>query len=322
VGGPRVPRVGSGGIICPVCQSTDVVRKYGGEITSGKDISFSYTFSPEHSKTLDVYSCNACTHKFSHPIPEDIGVNYKDVVDDEYLKHQTSRQLTARKVLRTLTAHRRGGKLVDVGCATGDFVEVANQSGFDAEGLEPCAWSAGLARRRGLTVHQELLNQFADEHPGEYDVATLWGVIEHFADPGGEVERLAKILKPGGLLAIWTGDVDSIVSRILKRKWWYWQGQHIQYFTHKSLEHLLRTSGLEVVDSKLYPFAASYETLFNSLKRYHSHRALTFLSKPFFALRAIWYLYLPGEMFVIARKVGKPSSSATAGSAAAQVVRT
>jgi hypothetical protein len=42
--------------------------------------------------------------------------------------------------------------------------------------------------------------------------------------------------------------------------------------------------------------------MFNSLKRYKSHRALTTLLKPIFAVRPIWYLYLPGEMFVIARK--------------------
>jgi SAM-dependent methyltransferase len=275
---------------------------YAPQIASGRDVSFSYTFSPEHSKTFGVYSCSRCSHKFCHPIPDDIGVNYKNVVDEEYLKHAPSRQLASRKVLRTLTEHRREGKLVDVGCATGDFVHEAKNSGFDSEGLEPCAWSAEIARRRGLVVHEDLLEQFANKHPGEYDIATLWGVIEHFADPAAEVERLARILKPGGLLAIWTGDTDSITSRILGRKWWYWQGQHIQYFTHKSLERLLSMGGLRIVDSKLYPFAASYETLFNSLKRYRSHRVLTTLVKPIFALKPIWYLHLPGEMFVIARK--------------------
>jgi SAM-dependent methyltransferase len=275
------------------------------QITSGRAVSFSYTFSPEHSKTFGVYSCRKCSHKFCHPVPDDIGINYKDVVDEEYLKHDRSRQLASREVVRTLTEHKRDGKLLDVGCATGDFLEEAKNAGFDGEGLEPCAWSAAIARQRGMVVHQELLEQFAHKHPEEYDVATLWGVIEHFADPGAEVERLGSILKPGGLLAIWTGDTDSITSRLLGRKWWYWQGQHIQYFTHKSLERLLSKGGLQIVDSRIYPFAASYETLFNSLKRYRSHRVLTALLKPLFAIRPIWYLRLPGEMFVIARKVAQ-----------------
>jgi len=289
-------------IECPVCKNNDVREAYPAQITSGKDVSFSYTFSPEHSKTFGVYGCTNCTHKFCHPIPADIGVNYKDVVDEEYLKHEGSRKLASRKLLRALMVHCPNGKLVDIGCATGDFLQEAKASGFNAEGIEPCAWSAEVARRRGIVVHQELLEQAADRHPAEYDIATLWGVIEHFADPAAEVARIARILKPGGLFAIWTGDVDSITSRILGRKWWYWQGQHIQYFTDKSLERLLSKAGFEVVDSKLFPFAASYDTMFNSLKRYRSHKVLTSLLKPLFAVRPIWYLYLPGEMFIIARR--------------------
>jgi 2-polyprenyl-3-methyl-5-hydroxy-6-metoxy-1,4-benzoquinol methylase len=290
-------------IECPVCKSHDVNEAYPPQITSGKDVSFSYTFSPEHSRTFAVFGCKKCGHKFCHPIPADIGVNYKDVVDEEYLKHAESRRLASRKLLRTLKSHRPAGRLVDIGCATGDFLTEAKAIGFESEGIEPCAWSADVARQRGFVIHQELLEQAADRHPQEYDVATLWGVIEHFADPAAEVERIARILKPGGLLAIWTGDVDSITSRVLGRKWWYWQGQHIQYFTNKSLERLLSNAGFEVVDNKLFPFAASYDTIFNSLKRYKSHRALTTLLKPVFAVQPIWYLYLPGEMFVIARKV-------------------
>lgn len=288
---------------CLICHSSRVEEVHKPQITSGESVSFSYTFSPEHSKTLGVYGCTNCTHQFCHPVPADIGVNYKEVVDEEYLKHDVSRKLAARKLLSKLTKYRTSGKLVDIGCATGDFLEEAEKAGFDAEGIEPSAWSSKISTERGFVVHQELLAEFADKHPQEYDVATLWGVIEHFADPAAEVARIQKILKPGGLFLIWTGDVDSITSQLLGRKWWYWQGQHIQYFTKKSLERLLTESGFEVVANKLYPFAASYETLHNSLKRYRSHGLLTKMLKPIFAAKPTWYLYLPGEMFVIARKI-------------------
>jgi SAM-dependent methyltransferase len=287
---------------CPICQSTAVNEVYPAQITSGKDISFSYTFSPSHNSTFAVYGCKVCTHKFCYPIPGDIGVNYKEVVDVEYLKHDASRRLSSRKLLRTLIAHQRGGKLVDIGCATGDFLQEANAFGYRGEGIEPCVWSSEIAKERGLVVHQQLLEEFAKDHPEQYDVATLWGVIEHFADPVAETRRIARLLKPGGLLAIWTGDVDSVTSRVLGRRWWYWQGQHIQYFTHRSLGRLLAGEGLRVATSKIYPFAASFDTISNSLRRYRSHRTLTSLLKPAFLLRPIWYLYLPGEMFVLARK--------------------
>ena len=294
--------------ICPVCQSPDVTEVFPPQISSGKEISFSYTFSPAHNKTFGIFGCKACSHQFCYPVSSDIGMNYKDVVDDEYIKHEMPRRLTARKLLQTLAAYKSSGKLVDVGCATGDFLVEAKGRGFDVEGIEPCAWSGNIARGRGLVVHPQLLQEFAAGHHERYDVATLWGVIEHFADPAAEVQRIASILKPGGLLALWTGDVESITSRALGRRWWYWQGQHIQYFTHRSLVRLLSTAGFGVVASKTYPFAASHETISNSLKRYRYQPLWSALLKPVVAVRPILYLYLPGEMLVIAEKRTSASS--------------
>jgi 2-polyprenyl-3-methyl-5-hydroxy-6-metoxy-1,4-benzoquinol methylase len=287
---------------CPVCDSHDTQQAHAAEITSGKEISFSYTFSREHNRTLAVHRCSRCSHQFCSPIPHDIAVNYCDVVDEEYLKHESSRRVAAKALLSRLASHRRSGKLLDIGCATGDFLVEAADYGFDVEGLEPSVWSSSAARKRGLQVHQELLEAFADQHPEQYDVATLWGVIEHFANPVAEVGRIARILKPGGHLALWTGDVDSITSRVLGRRWWYWQGQHIQYFTRKSLELVLSSGGLNVVASHLYPFGASRETLANSLRRYRPHRLLNTLLRPAFLVKPVWFLRIPGEMFVIARK--------------------
>jgi SAM-dependent methyltransferase len=292
---------------CPICRSAKVREVYPAEITSGKDVSFSPTFSPAHNKTFGVYRCETCTHEFCHPVSADIGASYKDVVDAEYLRHAASRRLTARRLVQTLAAVAPTGKVVDIGCATGDFLEEARAGGFDCEGIEPCAWSGAIARERGFVVHPELLSEFSPGHRDEYDIATLWGVIEHFADPVAEVRRIAGILKPGGLLAIWTGDVDSITSRGLGRRWWYWQGQHIQYFTRRSLDRLLVSEGLSVVEARIYPFAASRATISNSLRRYRHHRLLSALVSPLFAIKPIWYLYLPGEMFVIARK--EPTAS-------------
>lgn len=288
--------------LCPVCRSNSVLKKRDSEIESGKEISFSYTFSPSHNRALAVYGCLECSHVFCSPIPDDIGVNYKDVVDQEYLKHQLSRNITNNEVLRVLKTHKSGGKLLDIGCATGDFIEVAQKMGFQSEGVEPSVWSSTIARKRGLVIHQELLKDFADQHLDEYDIVTLWGVIEHFSDPAAEIQRIQKVLKPGGILAIWTGDASSITALVLGRKWWYWQGQHIQYFTHRSLKKLVSNAGFDHLETHTYPFAASYETISNSLRRYKAHKFLTALAKPLFMFKRNYILKLPGEMFFIAQK--------------------
>jgi 2-polyprenyl-3-methyl-5-hydroxy-6-metoxy-1,4-benzoquinol methylase len=291
---------------CPVCDSVETQPWYPAEIQDAEQVSFSYTFSPHHNRTFQVLRCRICTHAYCFPIPADIARHYRDVMDEEYLRHETSRILSAGAVLEVLKKHRPCGRLLDVGCATGDLLVAATRLGFEAEGLELSDWSSTIARKRGFTVHQERLGGLAERSPATYDLITLMGVIEHFAQPREELAHLSRLLKPGGILAIWTGDVDSSLSRILGRGWWYWQGQHIQYFTRRSLTRLSRDAGLHVVATSLYPFAATQDTIGNSLRRYRSHRFLTWLLRPLFALKPVWLLRLPGEMLHLARRPEAP----------------
>jgi 2-polyprenyl-3-methyl-5-hydroxy-6-metoxy-1,4-benzoquinol methylase len=287
---------------CPVCDSAETQPWYPAQIQDAEQVSFSYTFSPGHNRTFQVLRCRVCTHAYCFPIPADIARHYRDVMDEEYIRHETSRILSAGAVLEASKKHQPGGRLLDVGCATGDLLVAATRLGFEAEGLELSDWSSTIARKRGFTVHQERLGDLAQRSSATYDLITLMGVIEHFSEPREEMAHLSRLLKPGGLLAIWTGDVDSSLSRILGRRWWYWQGQHIQYFTRRSLTRLSRGAGLEVVATSRYPFAATQDTIRNSLRRYRSHQLLNGLLRPLFALKPVWFLRLPGEMLHFARR--------------------
>jgi SAM-dependent methyltransferase len=289
-----------------VCGAVDVRPWYAGDIIDPADVSFTYTFRPGDRRVFPVMRCGACTHAFCSPVPSDIAKHYRDVVDQEYLRHEASRMLAAEAVLRPLSVKRPGARLLDVGCATGDLLMVASGLGFAGEGLELSDWSSRIARSRGLAIHQEPLESLARRVPGTFDVITLLGVIEHFASPRAEVAHIARLLAPGGVLVIWTGDVDSVVSRLLGRQWWYWQGQHIQYFTRRSLQTLMTGRGLDVAETRLFPFAATRETIANSLRRYRLHRLFTGLLRPLFMIRSVWFLYLPGEMLLFAVRPERP----------------
>ena len=289
---------------CPVCAGTELVELYPAEIKGADEVSFSYSFSPAHNKLFRVVRCanKKCTHVYCTPIPDMIADNYREVVDEEYLKHGASRRAAADACLVAIRKLVPKGRLLDVGCATGDFLLSAREAGFEAEGAELSAWSSKIARERGFTVHGKLASELAATHAGVYDVITLWGVIEHFSHPAQVLTELRALLKPGGIIAIWTGDVDGLCARILGRRWWMWMGQHIQYYTAISLALQLETTGYKVEARLRYPFGATYEAISNSLRRYWGNSVIRFLMRPAFALKPVWYLRLPGELYYIGRR--------------------
>ncbi len=289
---------------CPVCKSSKVVELYPSNIELSK-LSFTYTKTPDSNKTFRVVRCISCTHVFCSPIPKNIYKNYEDVVDHEYLNYMDSLRISAGLVLPIIVKNKPKGRLLDVGCATGEFLTVAKDFGYSIEGLELSKWSSRIARKKGLRVYTESLESLAKRFPGRFDVITLFGVIEHFEFPADEVNYLNKLLKTGGILVIWTGDVDSIMSKILRRRWWYWQGQHIQYFSHKSLNVLSKVCGFKHITTEVYPFVATYGLMNNYLGRYYFRPWVMVFLKPFFRIKRIWTIRLPGEMLWIGRKVNK-----------------
>jgi SAM-dependent methyltransferase len=288
---------------CVICGGSDLDEVRPADIERLDQVSFSYSFRPEHTRTFRVVRCASCTHVFCAPLPARVTESYHDVVDEEYLKHAESRRLAAAAVLRTVAAHTSGRRLLDVGCATGDFLEAGREAGFVGEGVELSSWSCAIARERGFTVHEESLAAFAARGAPPFDVVTLVGVIEHFPDPLAELHNIATLLRPGGLVVIWTGDVSAWLPRLLGRRWWYWQGQHIQYFTQASLARASRLAGLDPVVTERYPFAATAGTITNSLRRYPLHGALSAAARLAFRVKPIIYLRLSGEMLFLARRI-------------------
>lgn len=290
--------------VCPVCKSKNTYEIYPENINIGKII-FTYEFTPESQKTFRVVRCRECSHVFCSPLPKNMYKNYEDVVDREYLRHSQTRILSSKAVLNTIKNLVSSGRLLDVGCATGDFLSAAKDCDYSVEGLELSRWSSEIVKNKGILVHKKLLKLLSGQFPERFDIITMFGVIEHFQSPFDEMRHINKLLKPGGLVVIWTGDVNGLMSRILGRRWWYWQGQHIQYFTHASLNRLALSTGFKHIATKLYPIAATYEQVDNSLSRYKFKRYLIPLIKLIFLIKPVWYLRMPGEMLWFGRKSPK-----------------
>ena len=228
---------------CPVCGAVDYQELYPDKLGNGLP-KFGYDFSPRHSDHYRVVRCAHCQHAYCSPRPANLYRSYLDVQDAEYLRNEAQRVATYEKTIDTIRRFKPQGKLLDVGCASGDFLAVARRN-YGVEGLELSRWAAALARERGYAVHACRLSELLQSTL--YDVVTMWGVIEHFEFPRHELAEIRRLLTPHGLVCLWTGDIDSLPSRLLGSKWWYVQGQHIQFFSLRSLDGLFASAGFFVL---------------------------------------------------------------------------
>lgn len=284
---------------CPVCTSEEFEILYPNTI-GDRLPRFDYNFSYEHTLTYRIVRCKKCRHAYSSPRPENLYLYYRDVVDLEYLKNQVQRIKNFEIIVEKLTNFITSGRLLDVGCSTGDFLSVA-QNHFAAEGLELSSWASKHAANRGFTIHTCTLEDLKANQP--YNLVTLWGVIEHFEYPRNEVRHINRILEMGGFVSLWTGDIDSILSFLLRRKWWYIQGQHIQFFSLSSLDRLFQNSGFERIFLEDYPYIMTASSIAMSLRRYPWLGKIPgkILNIPWLADKT-FTIKLPGELFAIYKK--------------------
>ncbi len=141
-------------------------------------------------------------------------------------------------------------RLLDVGCSSGAFLGSAVKLGFRAEGVEPAPRAAATAIAQGLAVFQGLLHdaRFAD---ARFDAISLLEVIEHLKDPLSLLVECHRVLRPGGVMLIGTGNAASWSAQAFGSSWEYFNiekhGGHISFFNPDSLAKLASQAGLERV---------------------------------------------------------------------------
>ena len=104
-------------------------------------------------------------------------------------------------------AKRSPGRLLDVGCTTGFFLEAAAERGWDAHGMELNPYAAQVALAKGLQVRQEMIEE-ADYEPESFDAVTIFDVVEHVRKPVEMLEKIASLLRPGGVVLLYTPNWD------------------------------------------------------------------------------------------------------------------
>lgn len=173
----------------------------------------------------------------------DSSLGYKD-----YTEIQDVLVETAKLRLRELEKFCSSGKLLDIGCATGEFLEVADHRGWLVQGIEISTYAANIAKDKGIPVFAGVLEE-AKFPFGSFDVVTMWDLIEHIKDPLNHLREIKRILKPNGFIGISTPNFESLRARIEGRNWWGFKEsqEHLYFFSPKTLRNMLEKTGFEIV---------------------------------------------------------------------------
>ncbi len=158
------------------------------------------------------------------------------------------RGFEARKLRRVLR-WKQGGRLLDIGCAKGEFLSVA-QSQFEVQGVEVSPTALQRSRAMfGARVFSGDVREagFPDEG---FDVITLFSTVEHLSDPLAVLRECRRLLRDGGVLVVKTPNFSSLNRRILRGGWsGYKLPEHRFFFNPRGLRLLFARAGLEPLPS-------------------------------------------------------------------------
>lgn len=274
-----------------------------------------------YGKSRDLYLCNECRTRFYLPQPtgEELEIAYGE---DYYGASETKfRWSLVEKVVDHYRCGRArlickwsGGKgnILDVGCGNGRVLHHLHQMGdFRLFGTEMPGNSAERAKQY-KEIHL-FTGAFADAdfQPDTFDVISLFHVYEHLPDPSAALEKMDRLLKPGGILILSFPNIESLQARVLGPHWLHLDPPRHLFFPDPSrLTAELRKKGFRLVNRKYFSpeqnpagavqgllnlWSGKRDLLFERMKGNRSYLAGTkgitlFLHKVFFLVAMPWFM--------------------------------
>lgn len=150
------------------------------------------------------------------------------------------------------------GRWLDIGCGAGLLVTLARDAGYLAEGIELSADRRAVASRNtGAVIHGRPVEEvgFAD---GTFSVISLINVFSHLTSPLATLAELRRVLAPGGVLILATGEVAEGVKKSHVHRWNL--GDHLYFLGDRTMSTYARRVGLRIVHHDRVPLASTQYT--------------------------------------------------------------
>ena len=247
---------------CPVC---------GGQHIHPQLNAVDHTVSNE---TFAIWHCDDCTLRFTQDVPNQdaIGAYYQS---DNYISHSDSKEGLINKLyhkVRVLTLKSKRnlvlkhtglqkGKILDIGCGTGAFLNSMQTAGWDITALEPDP-TARLKAKELYGIQPDPPGKLFELSENSYNAITMWHVLEHVHELHAYMEKISKLLAPRGKLFIAVPNYTSKDAAAYGANWAaYDVPRHLYHFSPQSMELLAGKHGLRIAAYKPMWFDSYYVSM-------------------------------------------------------------
>ncbi len=235
------------------CEGTKIIHQMPDWVFGKQDILFTFV------------ECTNCGLVYQNPRPtsDEMAQYYPENYDCypvDIFSEEKTKGLMRRVILYGMTRrfssvrkYKHKGRLLDIGCATGAFLESilyiqGSQKGgkWELFGVEISPYAAEIARKKGLNIVTGTLKD-ANFSRDSFDAITLWDVFEHLHDPTADLEELYRVLKTDGILVMRVPNIDCWDAKLFGKYWvGYEPPRHLYIFGRETIVHILERNGFKV----------------------------------------------------------------------------
>ena len=265
---------------CPICKSTKL-----------NDYSSTIDYSVSKEK-FTLSQCDNCSLIFTNPLPDEneIGKYYQS---ENYISHTDTRKgliNTLYHAVRNYTLNKKvalikkqnnnkKGKLLDIGCGTGYFLETAHRNNWEISGFEPDNTAREIANTK---LNYKIVGKLEEVIDKEFDVISLWHVLEHIHQLDFTINKLKTLLKHNGTIIIAVPNIESWDSQYYKEKWAALDvPRHLYHFSKKSMMALAKQHQLNVIETKPMIFDSFYVSMISEKYKNNNKLGVTQILKSF-----------------------------------------
>ena len=208
------------------------------------------------------------------PVPSDLENYYKS---EDYISHTNANKSVFDKVYQRVRKHTLQKKLslinsfnstskkvLDIGSGTGDFLSTCKKNSWNVFGVEPSKEAREISIGNGV----EAVNDLSLLTEGDFDVITLWHVLEHVENLLEYIEVLKSKLKPDGVLIIAVPNYNSFDANYYKEHWAAFDvPRHLWHFSQESIRKLFSQVYMKVEKTIPMKFDSYYVSMLSEKYR-------------------------------------------------------